>query len=266
MNRKILIVICLCTVVLFLPNVTVYSHATGSETSKDSESEILLQEAFDPVLFHKLKSMDDLVSYIDASFTGDRTSYEFVNYIWKVISLRFYHSYSFYSTQDNWTAAIAGRFVWKNLSAVVLPDDILKYPNAACSQQSIVLMECARRLGLDYRKVGFQHHYATEIRAGNKWYYVDPDMEVIENKSFDELYRSGYFFSLYENKKSEINIDKVFANQTYGKINEVPAENARIFHKTAWYLSEYFICILFLIQSALFYVYCIRRDRALVGN
>jgi hypothetical protein len=49
-----------------------------------------------------------------------------------------------------------GEFVWSHLSAIVLPEDILKYPMAACSQQSIIMMECFKKIGVDYRKVGFE--------------------------------------------------------------------------------------------------------------
>lgn len=43
-----------------------------------------------------------------------------------------------------------------------IPDDIMQYPMAACSQQSIVLMEFFRKKSIPYRKIGFDHYFELE--------------------------------------------------------------------------------------------------------
>ncbi len=94
-----------------------------------------------------------------------------------LVRKRFYHAYSHYSLKENWIAAVAGKFSLYDLSAIVIPDDIMQYPMAACSQQSIVMMDCFKRLGMPFRKVGMTGHYACEGFIENGWYYFDTDKE-----------------------------------------------------------------------------------------
>ncbi len=64
----------------------------------------------------------------------------------------------------------------------MIPDDILKYPKAACSQQSIIGMEVFKRKGFKVRKVGFfmdglGGHFCYEAFFKDKWHFFDPDLE-----------------------------------------------------------------------------------------
>ena len=76
------------------------------------------------------------------------------------------------------------------LSAIVVPDDILKYPLAACSQQSIVGMKVLMDKGFNIRRVGFDDpviggHFCYEVNYGNDWHFFDPNREpdeVVLNK------------------------------------------------------------------------------------
>jgi len=50
-----------------------------------------------------------------------------------VISEKFYHGYSYYGKGHNVFAKMFEPFLFEGVSAIVIPDDIVKYPNAACS-------------------------------------------------------------------------------------------------------------------------------------
>ncbi|MFL5741325.1 MAG: hypothetical protein ACJ75B_13965 [Flavisolibacter sp.] len=260
-NRTFPHLVMICLALILIPNVTGYTHASDANLRYPSATDIKHDE-FDPSLYMKLQSIEALTSYLDQNFKGVKNSFEFVNFMAEVICKRFYHSFSFYTTNDNWVAGIAGKMIRQDLAAIVLPEDIMKFPNAACSQQSIVLMECARRYGLDYRTVGFDHHYAVEIRVKGQWHYIDTNIEVItKNESLQELIQSGRFYQLYMSRLPERDIRLYLAHPTYGKVNSIPAPQAAIFQRCAYWVSDYFICILMVIQTALFYLYLMRDKK-----
>src|ERR1700694_317505 len=256
MNRAHLSVLPIALGLLLVPYFTGFTNETNTNTT------LYLQEAYDPALYQQLQNMDALLQYIDRNYTGNRNSFDFPNYMGTVISRRFYHDYSYYSTADNWIAALAGKFIWKDLAAPVLPDDILKHPNASCSQQSIVLMACAKHFGLNFRKISFDHHYITEVAIGNHWHYIDPNMEVItKNESLQELITSGKFYVLYKNKLNPALLKAELAHPVYGNIDAPAAPHAATFQSVTDWLSQYFICLVFLAEAVVFAVY-LRKDRS----
>lgn len=252
MNRKLgNIAICLCLVLL--PHFSQHSHASNFTSLSPAEAP-LYPEVYDPELFPQIQSISDLVGYIQQHFKGKKNSNEFVNYIAFTISRRFYHGYSYYSGKDNWIADLAGKFVWSHLSAIVVPDDILKHPHAACSQQSIVLMACAKYFGMDYRKVSFNHHYAMEIKVNGEWHYVDPNVEVIPLKgSVNELMNDGDLYSLYSAKMKGVNVNELLGRPQQGIVNEYPAVKTACFQKIAYFFSHYFILFVFVLELFLFF-------------
>jgi hypothetical protein len=257
MNRTFLTVIFVSLGLILIPNLRGYTSGSGTVAAEVH----LKHDVYDPALFRQLQSFQDLVNYIDTSFKKRKNSPAFVHYIGKVISLRFYHGYSYYSQNDNWIAFLAGKFIWQDLSAIVIADDIMKHPSAACSQQSIILAECARYFGFDFRKIAFDHHYATEIRVGGDWLYIDPNLEVIpENQSLNSLLQSAQLFALYKDKLPENHLRIVLGHPRHGNINETPAFKAYLFQKISYLASEYFFCILFFIQVMIFYNY-LQKDR-----
>jgi hypothetical protein len=257
-------------IMLLVPNFTGYSRASRA-FSGESFARILTfsshkQESYEPALFRKLKSFPDLITYIDTSFKGDRSSYHFTKYMGEVISRRFYHGYSYYNQDDNWIAALAGRYVREDLSAIVIPNDIMKHPNAACSQQSIIMMEVARHFGFTFRKVTFDHHYTTEIWVGNKWHYVDPNLEVItENESFLDLLHNGEFYKLYGQRIPANELSYLLAHPKFGKPNEAAAPNAEKFHRLTGWFSEYFICILFFLMAVIYFKFFLNDGELLTS-
>ena len=124
-------------------------------------------ERFSPLL-SSINSIDKLENYVDqeaAIKKIDIHSPEYALLLSYFISCRFYHGFSHWKMNENWIAATGEKMTGIGLSCKVQPDEILKHPDAACSQQALVMMEILKRKKIDYRKVGFPHHYAIEIKS-----------------------------------------------------------------------------------------------------
>lgn len=262
MNQKYLLITIAVIGLITFPNLLGYPPASASKTINTKTH---LTEAFDLTLSSEITTVDRLVQYINQNYTGERNTAEFLNYISSVVSSRFYHGYSYYSMNDNWMAALAGRLFWKDLSAIVLPDDILKHPNAACSQQGIVLMECVKRFGLDYRKIFFDHHFAAEVKISGKWHFIDVNLEVKPgNKSLKELVKHGTLYSLYQNKIPANEIHSVLAHPKYGEVNSKNAPKAEFFHQITGWASHYFLPLLLCLQLFALYWYDQKSTQSLL--
>jgi hypothetical protein len=203
-------------------------------------------EQYDPSLFYKFQKVNDIIAAANERFKpADRIKIEYFHFIAQLIRQRFYHGYSYYSMADNPLAFIAGK-VHPHLSAIVMPEDIMKHPMAACSQQSMVLMEIFKRCDVDYRKVGFAHHYAVEAKIDGEWRYFDTNIEpkIQDNsQSLETLISSGRFDSGY--KATQLGVNAIYQLKTthsYGKIDATPAPRAAMFHKLCYLLvSKYFL-------------------------
>ncbi|HJW18840.1 MAG TPA: hypothetical protein VJ499_17040 [Flavisolibacter sp.] len=215
-------------------------------------------EAFDPGLVPRLRSIDDVLKFTDSSCAGQpKQSLDYVRFLSRTFSERFYHGYSYYSFQDNWIAYLSGKIIWSHLSAIVLPDDILKHPQAACSQVSIVLAAALKRIGIPYRKVGLKNHFVLEAYINKKWYLFDPNMEPQfpnGRKSLAELKAAHELYEGYKGKLSPIQADYTFSVIKYGKTNEALAPNASIYHKVTAVLS-FLIPLLLMIYILLPFIY-----------
>lgn len=225
----------LLSVCLLLPNFLPF-HLVPNSPKKAS------WDQFDGIFPDRLQSIAQVLRFTDstaqAQGTGNDTL-QYANLLAKVVRKRFYHGYSSYSVQENWLASVAGATIWYDLSAIVLPDDILKYPFAACSQQSIVMMECFKRKGIDYRKVGFTHHFALEGRIDGQWYFFDtnlePDFTRIPRKSFRALQQDNSLYAIYQQKLDSAGLNYGLAGVHYGRVNEAPAPRAMLFQLvTGW--------------------------------
>ena len=107
---------------------------------------------------------------------------QYVNIASYVIKNRFYHGYSYFNAGFNTIGWALAPLIKADLAATVLVDDILKFPNAACSQQTIVFLDVLKQKGISYRKVGFNQeglggHFASEIWYNNQWHYYDVNKE-----------------------------------------------------------------------------------------
>ena len=207
-------------------------------------------ERFSPVL-GSINSIDKLEKYVDneaAIKKIDIHTPEYALLLSYFISCRFYHGFSHWKMNENWIASAGEKITGIGLSCKVQPDAILKHPDAACSQQALVMMEILKRKKIDYRKVGFPHHYAIEINAGGNWYYFDPNMEPNMNLT-QRLHESwkGNNDSLkkYYDTTWHHNLSFQFGHgqqASFGPVNEVPAQRLRLFQSSTAVLSKILWC------------------------
>lgn len=202
-------------------------------------------EAYNPRLANEIRSVAELDAAIDTLVKRKGVavdSPEYGNIASAVVSQRFYHGYSQYALHENWIAALAGKFIWPDLSAIVLPDDVLRYPMAACSQQSIVMMELFRRNKINYRMVGFDHHFALEGKFSYKWYYFDtdkePDFTKVPLQDFASLQKKQLLENIYKASLDTTGLRQTMGHPFYGKENAAPAPNAALFHTVTRVLSR----------------------------
>jgi len=211
-------------------------------------------EDYDPSL-QRIKSVDQLVKYSDSlyntkNFKGDDKNFEeaYTELASDVLRKRFYHGYSNYNYNDNFVGVLGAQLTIKTLTAIVIPDDILHYPYAACSQQAIVLMEVLKRKGFFTRKVGFSGknygHFCVEVYYKGGWHFYDTDMEpglgVLRQYN-----RPGVAFLATHHdvllkaysQFSSAKILDIFSNFSYGPVNKFPAAKAIIFQKLTKFLS-----------------------------
>jgi hypothetical protein len=194
-------------------------------------------EQYDPNVANKIRSVDQLLEVLNTQANEQgikKNSLAYFEILSSIVRKRFYHAYSHYSLKENWIAAVAGKFAWYDLSAIVIPHDIMQYPMAACSQQSIIMMECFKRLGIPFRKVGMTGHYACEGFIENSWYYFDTDKEpAIKGRraSFEYLASNKMLYDMYNNVLTREEVDRLVGTASYGTVNRQPAREAIIFHK-----------------------------------
>jgi hypothetical protein len=209
------------------------------------------KEKYDPALGY-INTLDKLNNYIDGIAKKSNItpgSLEYAIVVEDAIEKRFYHGFSHLTTRENWMAAVAEKAGIFGVSCKVIPEAIMQNGNAACSQQSMVMMEILNRKKMPWRKVGFDHHYALEVQVNNNWYYFDPNMEpdMSEAERLESNWKgSADNLKKYYDTKRFTDLDYKFGinkQVTIGAINEKQASNAKFFQsatgilsKTAWLL------------------------------
>lgn len=216
------------------------------------------KERYNPALA-SLRSVDQLEKYVDAVAAQKNIqpgTGEYTTLLAYIISCRFYHGFSHWKLSENWIAAVGQKITGIGLACKVKPEDIMKHPNAACSQQALVMMEVLRRKNINYRKVGFPHHYALEVQLQNQWYYFDPNMEPkikFTQRAHNNWKGENDLIKNYYPNTAETDLTYRFGNgqkAEFGVINEVPARNARFFQGFTGILSKVLWCIPFLLSFA----------------
>jgi hypothetical protein len=142
---------------------------------------------------------------------------------------------------------LAGTLIWNHLHAIVLPDDMLKHPMAACSQQAIVLKECFKKIRVDYREIDLESHFVLEGKVERKWFLFDPNMEPQfpeGRKSLNELIQTGKLDAAYQHILSSELLQKIFDNPVYHTPNAPIAPNATMFQQVTRILSLVFPFVL----------------------
>lgn len=200
-------------------------------------------ERFDPAVAGRYYSVYSLVNQADMTIGfKQRHTIEYANFLDSLISERFYHAYSTYSLKENWIAYFAGKYIWYDLAAIVTPEDIMKHPMAACSQQAIILMKCFKEVGIPYRAVHLNGHYTSEGQIDGHWYFFDPSVEpnfqlTNGRKSLEDLLAANELDAVYVRELPKNDLHRIFTNISYGEVNENVAWKAALFHHVTYIVS-----------------------------
>lgn len=229
----------------------------------NNHQEVKRAEHFNPALA-RLSSIEKLSAYTDSLASAQNissTQPEYVVLTEKVISERFYHGFSHYNLNENWVAAISEKILGRGLSSIVKPEDIMKKAKAACSQQAIVMMELFKRKQIDYRKIGFPHHYALEAKVNGNWYFTDPDQEPmipLSVRMHQNWKGQSDNLKAYYDKKVYTDLDYAFGSgkiAEIGPVNTIPAKNLAYFHSFTRLSSWFSWCL------PIIFIFVISRKR-----
>ncbi|MEO6405950.1 MAG: hypothetical protein ABIY51_14510 [Ferruginibacter sp.] len=215
-------------------------------------------EEFDVSLL-RLSSIEKLAAYTDSLASTKNISSnhpEYLLLVENIIAKRFFHGFSHYKLNENWVASVSEKIFGRGLACLVKPNDIMQRADGACSQQSIVMMELLKRKNIDYRKVGFPHHYAMEAKFNKQWYFADanqePDMTVDARLHQNWKGQSDNLKQYYD-PKIYTNLDYAFGIgqlAEIGPVNEVPAKNLTLFHSLTLLMSRFAWCLPLIILFA----------------
>ncbi len=205
---------------------------------------------FNSDLASQIKSLEDLDN-LSNSVNGNEQTLEYWNNVAKNLRQKFYHGYSAYTLQENWVAALAGYFFSPKIyfQYIVSPDDIMKYPMAACSQQGIVLQTLFNKKGINYKTVKFNHHYAVAAEIEGDWYFFDTNIEpdFIDGKrpTLNQIEDIQYLKAIYPQFDFE-EVKRVLGKPEYTENNPSMAPKMMFFHQVTYYLSKtlWFFCFL----------------------
>jgi hypothetical protein len=244
--------ICFFSRVIGAFSTTVYQAKEISQHLQDDEFDISLL---------RLNSMGKLQAYCDSIYAANYPKRTYPGIVSEVIRNRFYHGYSYYSTKTNPMAVVFAPLVKKGADAIVIPNDIIQYPMAACSQQSIVGMELFKRKGYNVRKVSMfdsltqTGHFSYEVFYDNGWHYFDTDQEP-DASLLKEYNRPSVAFlarhpeivaQAYRKKKDPAMFQRLIESYSTGPVNKFPAPNGRLFQETTKLLTYFGWAILWLL-------------------
>lgn len=223
-------------------------------------------EKYDPSL-SRLTSVEGVTKFCDSLYGSDKIasgdSGVYANIVSRVMRYRFVHGYSWYHLGHNYVATLLAPIVHRDLSAIVVPDDILKYPNAACSQQSIVAMNLLMEKGFIVRKVGFYDkkyggHFCYEVHYDGRWHFYDPNREpdekvLVDNgrPSIEELNMNKDLLVKAFPRDSAEFVISLYSTYSYGKQGQLPGKNAIRFQTFTKFLSYFLWLILVIIYMLL---------------
>jgi hypothetical protein len=211
----------------------------------------LADDEFDSTLM-RINSMAKLEAYCDSFFATKSTIRHYPGIVSEVLRKRFYHGYSYYDAYTNPVAAFTAPLIKKGMAAIVLPDDILKYPFAACSQQSIVGTALLKRKGFKVREVRMfdtvmqAGHFAYEAFYDGGWHYFDPnrepDYEVLKKYNRPSVaYLNEHpeiIIAAYRTKNPEF-FRRLLLSSKLSAVNNKTAPVATIFQIATKYMSYF---------------------------
>jgi len=195
-----------------------------------------------------LTSIDHATRWLDstAAVRGIKpSSRDYVDLADSLIRLRFVHGYSHYRPSDDYLSYLLGRLVWSDLSAIVEPDDILKFNRAACSQQAIVFMAILRQKGYRTRKVSLQGHFCTGVFYQGQWHFYDSNKEPKFSKarpvpsSLELAANKTLAYQAYSGILTKSQVDAMFSQVTLEESAALPGHRVRVLHRITHFLSHY---------------------------
>jgi hypothetical protein len=224
-----------------------------------------LTESYDPNLAW-INSIENLNLEVSRRLNNDfADTSKLVNCIDDILRERFYHSYSEYTFQDNWICSVASKFLGWGLVCPVVEDDILKYPMAACSQQSLVFQKILRFHQIPFSTVRFNDtntnpggHYAVSAHYSGSWHFFDSNIEptklnlnpsiyqLIDENKLEKMYASTSLEPGWMSRKIH---DNLIHRDT--KINVEGAQNMKKFHVVINFLSSWLWLLLLTIYAAI---------------
>jgi hypothetical protein len=126
----------------------------------------------------------------------------------------------------------------------------MKQPYAACSQQSLVMMELLKRKGFKTRKVGFDGgemvggHFCFETFYDNSWHFFDTDQEPnaklladYNRPSIEYLLANKDILDAAYSHWQPDRLHAMFSNFSYGKVDKFEAPNALLYQQVTKFLS-----------------------------
>ncbi|MEQ1732968.1 MAG: hypothetical protein ABL940_04810 [Bacteroidia bacterium] len=184
-----------------------------------------------------------------------------VNAIDDLLRTRFFHSYSTYTYKENWIATVLGNYVWQDFKYVVIPQHIIKYPMAACSQQGLLFQYLLKKYHVKFATVQFNNtdgksgHYAVNAYYQGSWHYFDSNMEpkkIKGNPSMQILLHDSLLTKIYslENKKW---LESKIKGNLIHRVNENKegASNMILFHNFSSFMSNWLWLLLGLLYIIL---------------
>lgn len=213
-----------------------------------------VKESFDPQLLY-LNDIEALSNYVDETaqkinIRPEKNKREFIVLVDDIIRQRFYHGYSNFDMSTNYMAYIMSKIFWDDLSAIVIPEDILKYPNAACSQQTILFMEILKKKEILCRAARLKGHCAVEVFYKNSWHFFDSNIEpkthnIFPMPSINEIRQDKELRQLiYKYKLDSAKIEDIFSDYHPSKNNEFIASKMYLFQIVTKFLSDWLWAIL----------------------
>jgi hypothetical protein len=208
----------------------------------------------DLISINSIEKLDSVVN-LDLAKFGDTT--KTILFIDELLKRRFYHSYSEFSLNDNWIAVVCGEFLWGNFKFPVGPDDILKYPMAACSQQGILFQDQLHKLNIPFETIAFKTyrnnkefgHYAVSAFYHNQWHFYDTNQEpvIVDSTmpSIEKIIKTKLYEKMYISP-TNISTQFFFKTKSYRRShhNAYSAPRMYQFHKVSLFLSNWLWLIL----------------------
>ena len=207
-------------------------------------------DKYDPRL-SQLNSMEKLEHFIDSIANLKKLSKNdfsgYINLADSLIRMRFYYGLQNYRFSENYLANLAGKYIWYDMGAKVLPDDILKGQKAFCSQSSIVFQEFLRRKGFQVRPVFLSNHFCTEVLINGQWQFHDvsykPQLKSLGSMSTEDLLANpqeleqAYLYTFAESFRDNLQGNFKPESVSYGEINTFAAPRMALFHRVTSFLS-----------------------------